>query len=188
MLHDNYFEYYENFAHWTFDEYDCHEECLTDWDLYKILRTLAAPDSHILDLGTAGGEKILAEFPCCAEILGTDYSPKMIDTARANLAASGRTDVSFKVMDNLKTKKCFQIITSDPRPIEDYITGTLHRGATRLHGEGVYSHEGKEVLMTVVSRHEAVLLRNFIRRSDPSAFLIITSSTEIIGKGFRGVN
>jgi uncharacterized membrane-anchored protein YitT (DUF2179 family) len=44
------------------------------------------------------------------------------------------------------------------------------------------------VLLTVVSRHEAVLLRNFIRENDPSAFLIITSSTEIIGNGFRGVN
>lgn len=92
------------------------------------------------------------------------------------------------VMDNLMIKKCFQIITSSPQPIEEFITDTLHRGATQLHGEGVYSHEGKTVLLTVVSRHEAVLLRNFIKKSDPSAFLIITSSTEIIGKGFRGVN
>ena len=91
------------------------------------------------------------------------------------------------VMDNLMIKKCFQIITSVPEPIEDFITGTLHRGATQLHGEGVYSHEGKTVLLTVVSRHEAVLLRNFIKKNDPSAFLIITSSTEIIGNGFRGV-
>ena len=94
------------------------------------------------------------------------------------------TDV---VMDNLMTKKCFQIITSSPEAIEDFITSTLHRGATQLHGEGVYSHEGRTVVLAVVSRHEAVLLRNFIRRNDPSAFLIITSSTEIIGKGFRGV-
>ena len=92
------------------------------------------------------------------------------------------------VMDNLMTRKCFQIITSDPKPIEEFITTALHRGATRLQGEGVYTHEGKSVLMTVVSRHEAVLLRNFIRRQDPAAFLIITSSTEIIGKGFRGLN
>ena len=92
------------------------------------------------------------------------------------------------VMDNLMIKKCFQIITSSPEPIEEYITGTLHRGATQLHGEGVYTHEGKTVVLTVVSRHEAVQLRNFIRKSDPSAFMIITSSTEIIGKGFRGVN
>ena len=92
------------------------------------------------------------------------------------------------VMDNLKTKKCFQIITSEPEPIERFITETIHRGATRLQGEGVYTHEGKMVLLTVVSRHEAVLLRNFIRQQDPGAFMIITSSTEIIGKGFRGIN
>ena len=92
------------------------------------------------------------------------------------------------VTDNLKTKKCFQIITSDPDPIEKFITGILHRGATRLQGEGVYTHQGKTVLLTVVSRHEAVLLRNYIRKQDPAAFLIITSSTEIIGKGFRGIN
>ena len=92
------------------------------------------------------------------------------------------------VTDNLKTKKCFQIITSDPDPIEQFITGVLHRGATRLQGEGVYTHEGKTVLLTVVSRHEAVVLRNYIHKQDPGAFMIITSSTEIIGKGFRGVN
>ena len=92
------------------------------------------------------------------------------------------------VMDNLKTKKCFQIITSEPEPIERFITETIHRGATRVQGEGVYTHEGKMVLLTVVSRHEAVLLRNFIRQQDPGAFMIITSSTEIIGKGFRGIN
>lgn len=91
------------------------------------------------------------------------------------------------VMDNLQVKKCFQIITSDPEPIEQFITKEIHRGATQLHGEGVYTHEGKTVLMTVVSRHEAVLLRNFIRQNDPGAFMIITSSTEIIGNGFRGV-
>ena len=92
------------------------------------------------------------------------------------------------VLDNLMTKKCFQIITSDPDPIESFIMNTLHRGATRLHGEGVYTHEGKTVLLAVVSRHEAVQLRNFTRKQDPAAFMIITSSTEIIGKGFRGVN
>ena len=92
------------------------------------------------------------------------------------------------VTDNLKTKKCFQIITSHPEPIEQFITAELHRGATRLHGEGSYTHEGKTVLLTVVSRHEAVLLRNYIHKQDPAAFMIITSSTEIIGKGFRGVN
>ena len=92
------------------------------------------------------------------------------------------------VTDNLRIQKCFHIITSHPERLETYITQTLHRGATRLHGEGVYTHDGKTILLTVVSRHQAVQLRNYIHQEDPGAFLIITTSTEIIGKGFRGVN
>ena len=101
MSHESEFNYFENMAHWSFDEYGIHAECLTDWDLYRLLGKLASPDSRILDLGTAGGEKVLEFFPDCAEILGTDYSPSMIETARANLAKSGRRNISFKVMDNL---------------------------------------------------------------------------------------
>ncbi len=92
------------------------------------------------------------------------------------------------VTDNLQVKKCFHIITSNPGPIEDYITKVLHRGATELHGEGAYTHEGKTVLLTVVSRSQAVRLRMYIKQVDPHAFQIITTSTEIIGKGFRGFN
>ena len=102
MLHEYGFEYYEKMAHWSFDEFGIHEETLTNWDLYELLNRLATKDSRILDLGTAGGEKVLSFFPDCAEILGTDFSPGMIGTARANLAKSGRKNISFKVMDNLK--------------------------------------------------------------------------------------
>ena len=102
MSHDSSYKYFEKMAHWSFDEFGIHEECLTDWDLYALLNAHADADSKILDLGTAGGEKIISFFPDCAEILGTDYSPAMIDTARANLAVSGRKNISFKVMDNLE--------------------------------------------------------------------------------------
>ena len=57
MLHDKDFEYYEKIAHWSFDEYDCHTESLTDWDLYEILKSVATPDSHVLRRETA------CEFP-----------------------------------------------------------------------------------------------------------------------------
>ena len=101
MLHDKDFEYFDKMAHWSFDGYDCHTECLTDWNLYKILNGLATEDSRILDLGTGGGEKLLANFPECKEITGTDYSPNMIKTARTNLEKSGRKNITFRVMDNL---------------------------------------------------------------------------------------
>lgn len=92
------------------------------------------------------------------------------------------------VLENINVHKCFHIITAHPEPIEDFITNRLSRGATKLHGEGIYTHEGREVLLTVVNRREAVILRRYIKKVDPGAFLLITNTGEIIGKGFRGVN
>ena len=92
------------------------------------------------------------------------------------------------VLENINTNKCFHIITEHPEQTEKYIIEHLNRGATRLHGEGIYTHEGREVLLTVVSRRQAVKLRRYIRATDPSAFLLITNTSEIIGRGFRGVS
>ena len=92
------------------------------------------------------------------------------------------------VLENINTHKCFHIITAHPETIQDFIVKNLHRGATALQGEGVFTHEGRTVLLTVVNRHEAILLRKYIKAVDPTCFLLITNTGEIIGKGFRGVN
>lgn len=92
------------------------------------------------------------------------------------------------VLENIKTHKYFHIITTHPTEIEDFITRTLHRGATEIHGEGAYTHEGRTVMMTVVNRREAILLRKYVKTVDPRAFVLIMNTSEIVGKGFRGVN
>jgi uncharacterized membrane-anchored protein YitT (DUF2179 family) len=38
--------------------------------------------------------------------------------------------------------------------------------------------------MTTMRRAQAVKLRNFIHETEPSAFMLISNSSEIIGKGF----
>lgn len=91
------------------------------------------------------------------------------------------------VLENIKVHKAFQIITSKPNEITEYITGELKRGATRIDGEGAYTHEDKTIILTVVNRMQAVKLRQFARSVDAQCFILITNTTEIIGKGFRGV-
>lgn len=92
------------------------------------------------------------------------------------------------VLENINVHKYFHIITSNPRPVEEYITQVLHRGATELKGEGVYTHQGRTVLLTVVNRREAIMLRRYVKQVDATAFLLIMNTGEIIGKGFRGTN
>lgn len=92
------------------------------------------------------------------------------------------------VLENINTHKYFHIITTHPEEIEAYITGTLHRGATELKGEGAYTHEGRTILLTVMNRREGIMLRRYVRSVDAQAFVLIMNTGEIIGKGFRGTN
>lgn len=91
------------------------------------------------------------------------------------------------VLENFRVHKAFQIITSKPEEIITFVTRELGRGATEIHGEGAFTHENKTVILTVVNRYQAVKLRNYTRSIDPHSFILITNTTEIIGKGFRGV-
>ena len=88
------------------------------------------------------------------------------------------------VTDTFRRRKCFQIITGNPGPIVDFIVTTLNRGATLEEVHGAYSRESKTMIITVLTRTQALALRRYVHTVDPHAFLVITSSTEIVGKGF----
>ena len=88
------------------------------------------------------------------------------------------------VTDSFRTKKCFQIITTNPDPIVDFIVNTLRRGATLEEVTGAYNHDHKTMVITVLSRSQAMALRRYVRTIDEHAFMIITTSTEIFGNGF----
>ena len=90
------------------------------------------------------------------------------------------------VLENIKIHKVFQIITTSPEPIVEFIVTKLKRGATKIEGEGAFTHENKIIILTVVNRAQGVQLRAFARQTDPACFVLITNTGDIIGKGFRG--
>ena len=89
------------------------------------------------------------------------------------------------VIENINLCKYFTIITTKPQEVENYIIKYLNRSATVMDGSGAFSNEKKAVLLCVVSRPQAVMLRNYIKKIDPHSFLLITNTSQIIGKGFR---
>ena len=87
-------------------------------------------------------------------------------------------------IESLNRRKVFQIITSNPDAVCAYITNTMHRGATIWEARGVYSGETRYIVLTAMKRQQAVLLRRYLRRADPTAFLLVMNSSEIFGRGF----
>ena len=91
-------------------------------------------------------------------------------------------------LENMNTYKYFTIITDKPQEIYSYITDVLHRGATVYQAEGLYKHTEKTVIMTAQGKKQALHLQDVIRQKDPHAFVLVTNTSEITGKGFRGGN
>ena len=91
------------------------------------------------------------------------------------------------VIDNLNTCKYFVVITEQKEEISEFIMQTLHHGVTVCPAIGGYTMQEKAMIHTVCKHIEAIKLRSKIKEIDPSAFVIITTSSEIVGRGFRGV-
>jgi uncharacterized membrane-anchored protein YitT (DUF2179 family) len=89
------------------------------------------------------------------------------------------------IIENLNLNKYFTIICENHKPICDYILKNIHRSATIFDAKGAFSEKDKKIILTVMNRSQAVQLRKFIKQADPNAFILITNTSEIVGKGFR---
>ncbi|QNO18566.1 YitT family protein [Caproicibacterium amylolyticum] len=114
------------------------------------------------------------------------YGPKTGLFSVAGLLT--KTLMIDSVIENMNLCKYFTVVCDDPEPICDFIHKELDRSATIFNAEGSYQHNEKKIILTVMKRNQAVRLRKFIRQQQPNAFIMITNSSEIIGKGFRGMN
>lgn len=92
------------------------------------------------------------------------------------------------VIESINISKYFFIVTTHPDEVCKYINENLHKGATVWNGHGSYTHEDKTVILAVMTRTQALSLRNHIKATDKDAFVVISSTSDIIGKGFRSVS
>lgn len=92
-----------------------------------------------------------------------------------------------EVIESLNTCKYFIVITEKREEISSFIMGTLHHGVTVNSVVGEYTKKEKTMIHTVCKRIEAIRLRSRIKEIDPKAFIIVTTTSEIIGRGFRNV-
>ena len=120
---------------------------------------------------------------CAAAVL---YGPRTGLWCILGLVA--KTFVVDVAIESIRQRKVCQVICRYPHDVEEFIVRTLGRTATVMTGWGAYSGKKVIILNTVLTRREAMELRLYVRSIDPGAFITITSSSEIIGRGFRGVN
>lgn len=124
------------------------------------------------------------------DVLAVIMSFFVFDIKTGLFSALGLVGKSFIIdgaIESINLCKCFTIVCDVPEPICEYIINNLHRSATIYEAKGAFAHNKKTIILTTMKRSQAVKLRNYIKRIDPSSFMMITNSSEIIGKGFQNV-
>lgn len=98
-----------------------------------------------------------------------------------------RSTLIDNFIESFNRSKYFHVVTSNATCICDFIQNDLQRGATIVNATGAFTGDDKYIILTVLSPSQAVKLRNFIKEHDPKAFLLVSNTSEIIGKGFHSV-
>ncbi|MCL3779609.1 YitT family protein [Prolixibacteraceae bacterium JC049] len=92
------------------------------------------------------------------------------------------------IVDGAKVNKTLFIISEKHEAIKNKILNDLKRGGTSFVGEGMYGGKERKVIYTILTRRESTLLRKFIAKEDPTAFINIVDSNEILGAGFKKID
>ena len=77
------------------------------------------------------------------------------------------------------------IVTKHPQEIADRVIEELERTATILPAKGAYSGEAVHVVLCTVRKSEFIRLKRIIGQCDPSAFVMVNETTEVLGLGFK---
>lgn len=179
---------------------------LTDDALLELVFAIALPASGsaiLFNIGaSSGGTDVIAmllkkytSINIGNALLVTDAllvigSFLVFDVKTGLFSVLGLTVKSFLVdtiIENINLCKYFNVVCIESDPICHFIVNDLHRSATVCEATGAFSGTHKYIVFTVLNRMEAIKLRNFIRTADPSAFILITNTSEIIGKGFHSI-
>ncbi|MFD2615569.1 YitT family protein [Paenibacillus gansuensis] len=102
-------------------------------------------------------------------LIGLYVTIKTIDVVQMGF---GYSKVAFIISD--QTDRLSEVILKD-----------LDRGLTKLTAQGGFTNTDRPVLMVVVGQTEVTKLKTLVQSVDPSAFIIISDTTEVLGKGFK---
>lgn len=95
------------------------------------------------------------------------------------------TLVINKVMIVGKTMLQVKIISAKSHQIKETIFLKLGRGVTMLKATTGYLNKDTNVVLSVISDRQFAKLNRIVKSIDPSAFMIVSRVSEVVGKGFK---
>lgn len=90
-----------------------------------------------------------------------------------------------KVTDTIHTKHIkltVMIVTEQGIDVKQALLNQCIRGITMVDAVGAYTDHVKKVIYTVITRYELGEVKRLVRQVDPTAFINITETVEVVGR------
>ena len=91
------------------------------------------------------------------------------------------------IIENIMLRKSVMITCDDKDMICRFITEDLNKSATIVNAKGAYTNEDKYLIFTTLTRQQAAAVRGFIHENHLKAFISMSSTSEVFGKGFSSI-
>ncbi|GAB6181491.1 YitT family protein [Desulfotomaculum defluvii] len=112
------------------------------------------------------------------------FSLKIVMYTAISMWVSGK--ITDFVIEGINRNKSVTIISDKNEDIAKRIIVELNRGVTLLDGHGGFSGSSKKVITCVVNNFEIGRLKEIVINIDELAFMFVTETAEVTGKGFSG--
>jgi len=87
------------------------------------------------------------------------------------------------VVTGLNQRKAVMVMSPHWEAIAHEIMETMQRGVTLVNGQGGYTGNELKILYSVITFQELSRFKELVRQHDPSAFVVVTETLEVMGKG-----
>lgn len=91
------------------------------------------------------------------------------------------------IIGSITMCKSVMVVCEDAGPVCDYVTQALGRGATVSHARGAYTGAEQSIVFTTLTRRQANQLRMYIRQNALPAFITMSGTVDVFGRGFASV-
>lgn len=105
----------------------------------------------------------------------------------AGIAVVTDSIVMDKILYGSDEAKLTYIISTKPAQVKQRIFDELDITATIITARGAYTNEPKELLMVVTRKQMYPKLEEIVKDEDTSAFMIVSSASEIFGEGYKDI-
>ena len=91
------------------------------------------------------------------------------------------------IVEGVKSYKTAFIVTNEVDGMREYIIHEMKRGGTLFVGKGLYAGAERNMIYVSLDRADLIKLKDNLHRIDPTAFVNLLDSAEIMGKGFKAL-